>query len=182
METENRPAVKRQLGELTESGRPRSGNKFTKKKKDVFLKALVTFRGNISKACKVAGVHRNTVIKHSRRKHNNAQDERYNYYDNEFAEKYQEVMDSLLDNCEENLLTLGGDEGVKGITPAIFMLKSHRKEQYGENVQIEHKRSGPIANKEQRVDSLVEWLRGKGYRITKTAEGTEVIDDRKTIE
>ena len=56
--------------------------------------------------------------------------------DQEFAKAFQELKDKHLDGCESNLFKQGKDSK-KSFVPAIFLLKSHRPEVYGDKAVID---------------------------------------------
>jgi len=90
--------------------------KFGMKRKKEFLAALYE-KFHISEACRKVGISRNTFEYHIEK-------------DPEFKRAFEEVKNYWLDGCESTILTLGADveNGKLAVTPAIFALKTHRKE------------------------------------------------------
>ena len=94
------------------------------RKKDwqrLFLVALEQ-RPDVSQAAAAAGVSRSAAY-------------RARQSDEDFAIKWHDAMNASLDKLEAALFTRGTETDT---TAAIFLLKSHRRETYGERLHLEH--------------------------------------------
>jgi len=89
--------------------------------KEQFLDVLKT-TNLVSEACKVVGIHRPTAYRHREQ-------------DPEFAERWQEVIESSTDVLEQ-ICVRRAAEGSDQLM--MFMLKARRPHIYRENVQVEH--------------------------------------------
>ena len=92
-----------------------------------FLAAL-SRTPNVSAACEAAGINRRTAYRHRQE-------------DEEFALAWHDAINVSLDELEAALM----ERAVKNDTPAaIFLLKAHRREQYGDKLDLN--RSGRIGH------------------------------------
>jgi len=97
--------------------------RITKRQKEMFLSALRE-TGNVSASAKAAGVGRQTVYEVRER-------------EPRFAAAWDEVLNERLDEIEANLFERARTG--ESDTAAIFLLKSHRREIYGDRVRHEGK-------------------------------------------
>ena len=110
----------------------------TPKKARAFLEGLRSTGGNISKACQLAVIGRQTVYE-------------WRSADAEFAQRWDETLESAIESLEEEARRRafeGTDEPVfyqgevcgavrkYSDTLLIFLLKAHKPERYRENIKI----------------------------------------------
>jgi phage terminase small subunit len=97
--------------------------RFTKVRQQAFLANYMKSH-NFSKSAYLAGVSRNTVVRQLE-------------INEPLKKAYQEIEEMHLDRYEEVLHNLADKEQSISITPAIFNLKSKRREIYGDKAELE---------------------------------------------
>lgn len=93
---------------------------FTAEKKQKLIEYLYQDY-NISRACEAVGISPRAFYENRE-------------FDEVFKEKVKEALNGHLDSLESNMLRLG--KTAQGITAGIFMLKSHRREIYGDRLNV----------------------------------------------
>lgn len=112
---------------------PKKRARRTKNWKPAFLTALAMWP-DVSKACEAAGISRRTAY-------------RERQADEDFALAWHDAMNVSLDKVEAALI----ERALKSdTTAAIFLLKSHRRDVYGDNLKLEH--SGKITHDLETLD------------------------------
>jgi len=101
--------------------------------KPAFLTAL-TACPDVSKACAAAGITRSRAYAERQA-------------DEAFAIQWHDAINVSLDALEAALIERGME---KDTTAAIFLLKSHRRDVYGDNLKLEH--SGRVAHDLETLD------------------------------
>jgi len=81
--------------------------------------------GNIARACKEIGICRETFYKEIRKNEG-------------FNAAYKDAIDALCDNLEQVMLQSAQELGKGGFMDRIAYLRAHRREKFGDKVQIEH--------------------------------------------
>jgi len=135
--------------------------KFTPKKRKAFLAAYAkTF--NITYACQQAGVTRDSHY------HNLQNDDKY-------RAAFQSVKDAYLDSIESTRITVALQPSRDGHQDAKMMLAAHRRETYGQKVDVNNKSTLDI-NVNIGMDELKEILQVNNLLKTKpTAEIPEFV-------
>lgn len=115
--------------------------------KPAFLAALAAWP-DVSKACEAAGISRRTAY-------------RERQADEDFALAWHDAINVSLDQVEAALI----ERALKSdTTAAIFLLKSHRRDVYGDNLKLEH--SGRIGHD---LEGLTD------EQLDKVAQGLEAL-------
>lgn len=116
--------------------------KLTRKNK-LRLLELLAKSWNITRACSEIGVSRQGL---------------YEYLalnrDLSFKKAFQQVKDSHLDDIEEFQIEQG-KKNEKNFVPGIFQLKSHRREIYGDRVEVDAKHELKIENPNLEIRALL---------------------------
>ena len=118
--------------------------KRTRNWKPAFLAALAAWP-DVSKACEAAGISRRTAYRERQR-------------DEDFALAWHDAINVSLDQVEAALI----ERALKSdTTAAIFLLKSHRRDVYGDNLKLEH--SGRIGHDlegldDEQLDKVIQGL------------------------
>ena len=95
---------------------------FTRKKKLIVLKEL-GLNWNLSKACQIAGITRNTVYNHIKE-------------DEQFKEAYNLLKESLLDTVEEASVLVAIHPSREGYNDRKLLLQAHRDEYKVKPIEI----------------------------------------------
>jgi len=111
----------------------------------VFLKAL-RLSPNVSEACDAAGIGRTWAYECRKS-------------DPEFAQAWNEAMDRSLDRLEARMFQRAEDTSD---TLAIFLMKSHRPDLYGEKLRIEYQ--GTVE---------LQWSDGEANQDASTPSGSD---------
>ena len=121
--------------------------KRTRNWKPAFLTALAAWP-DVSKACEAAGISRRTAY-------------RERQADEDFALAWHDAINVSLDQVEAALI----ERALKSdTTAAIFLLKSHRRDVYGDNLKLEH--SGRVAHDLEGMDD---------DQLRRVAQGLEAL-------
>ena len=126
----------------------------TPKKKQMFLDALSDGIPNVARACRVAGVGRRTVYD-------------WRATDPEFAEQWEIALDDAVDFLVESAWARATKEHAPSDTLAIFLLKAHRREVYGERQVVEHAGKVEVDSAKEKLGKL---LSGASVPIVTPAE------------
>ena len=116
--------------------------KRTPQKKGKFLKSLSTGIPNVARACRAAAIGRTLAYQ-------------WRKDDPDFAEQWENAYQNAIDNLEETAWKRAGREKNPSDTLLIFVLKSNRREIYGDRQQIEHQGKIEVDDAKNRLGELV---------------------------
>ena len=105
-------------------------NRFQDAEKVDFISALEQ-HGNVHKACTLCGISRASALQ-ARHK------------DPLFADAWHAALESHIDDVEEAMLTRAKDPSSANTVAGIFVLKSRRRDQYAETLQVDHNVKGRV--------------------------------------
>jgi len=95
-----------------------------------FIRALED-HGNVARACTLCGISRTSAIEARRR-------------DPLFAGAWHEALEAHVDDVEEAMFKRAKDPSSANTVAGIFLMKSRRRSEYGERLEVDHKVSGKV--------------------------------------